>query len=152
MPVEGAKQGSGRKAAPEIRGNTLRVYVFLLRRGPSELREIQRGLELSTPSLASYHLERLVAAGYAAQNEQGQYFAIKESSGEILEGFSRVGVHLVPQLLFFAVLFTPIVGYFAFMSLHSSDYVPFLVASSVCLVGVLWYETARVWRGLSGTR
>jgi hypothetical protein len=149
--TDGKKPESGRKAAPEIRGNTLRVYLFLLRHSPSELREVQRGLELSTPSLASYHLERLVTAGYVSQNELGQYSAVKEASGDILEGFSRVGVLLVPQLLFFAVLFTPIVGYFAIMSLYSSAYVPFLALSSLCLVAVVWYQTVRVWRKLSST-
>ncbi len=128
------------------------MYLFLLRHGPSELREIQHGLELSTPSLASYHLEKLVTAGYASQNELGQYLAVREASGEILEGFSRVGGTLVPQLLFFAVLFTPIVGYFAFMSLYSSAYVPFLAFSSIFLVAVVWYQTLRVWRRLSSAK
>ncbi|MDA4114134.1 MAG: helix-turn-helix domain-containing protein [Thaumarchaeota archaeon] len=150
--TEGQKPGPGRKATPEIKGNTLRVYLFLLRRDPSELREVQRGLGLSTPSLASYHLEKLIAAGYASQNERGQYSAVREASGEILEGFSRIGVLLVPQLLFFAVLFTPVVGYFAMMSLYSSAYVPFLAVSSLCLVAVIWYQTVRVWRRLSSAR
>jgi DNA-binding transcriptional ArsR family regulator len=146
--TDGRKPVPKRKATPEIKGNTLRVYLFLLRRGPSELREIQRGLGLSTPSLVSYHLERLVAMGYASQNEQGRYCPVREASGEILDGFSRVGVLLVPQLFFFAVLFTPIVGYFALMSHYSSAYVPFLAASSLCLVAVVWYQTLRVWRRL----
>jgi len=125
------------------------VYLFLLRHGPSELREVQHGLGLSTPSLASYHLDKLVTVGYVFQNELGKYCAVKEASGDVLEGFSRVGILLVPQLLFFAVLFTPIVSYFAVESLYSSSYVPFLVVSSLCLVAVVWYQTLRVWRRLS---
>jgi len=150
--VNGQEPDSTRKTIPEIKGNTLRVYLFLLRQGPSELREVQRGLGLSTPSLASYHLDRLLTMGYASQNEAGKYYAVREVSGEILEGFSRVGVLLVPQLLFFAVLFTPIIGYFALMSLHSSAFVPFLAAASLCLVAVVWYQTILVWRRLSSTR
>jgi len=148
----GQKPSSGHRPAPEIRVNTLRVYLFLLRQGPSELRAIQRDLGLSTPSLASYHLERLVGAGYASQNERGQYCAVKEASGEILEGFSRVGVVLVPQVLFFAVFFTPVIGYFALMAASSSAYVPFLAGSSLCLVAAVWYETVRVWRRLSSAK
>lgn len=149
---DGRKTGQVRKTSPEIRGNTLKVYLFMLKHGPSELREVQRGLGLSTPSLASYHLEKLIDAGFASQNERGQYSAVTEASGEILEGFSRVGFMLVPQLLFFAVLFTPLVGYFTLMSLHSTAYVPLLAATSVCLVAVVWYQTALVWRRLSGAR
>ncbi len=139
-----------KRAQPEVRGNTLRVYLYLLRHGPSELREVQRGLALSTPSLVSYHLDKLLAAGYASQNERGQYMASKEASSDIIDGFSRIGGLLVPQLLFFAVLFTPIVGYFAVMSFYSASYLPFLVAASLALVAVVWYQTFRVWRTLSG--
>src|SRR5712692_3779289 len=88
-----------------LKGNTLRVYLHLLRHGPCELRDVQRSLEFSTPSLASYHLNRLIQAGYAAQNENGQYYSVKDASGEILEGYMRIGAVLVPQLSFFAVLF-----------------------------------------------
>jgi hypothetical protein len=139
----------GPKHPIEIRGNALRVYLYLLREGPCELREIQRGLGLSTPSLASYHLARLSSAGYASQNEGGQYYAVKEAAGEILEGFTRVGAVLIPQLFFFAVLFTPILGYFSYMALHSVSYVPFLAAASLALVGVVWYQTLRVWTSLT---
>ncbi|HYB84738.1 MAG TPA: hypothetical protein VED86_05360, partial [archaeon] len=51
------------KASPPIRGNTTRVYLFVLKNGPCELREVQRALKLSTPSLAFYHLSRLVQSG-----------------------------------------------------------------------------------------
>ena len=57
----------------EIRGNTLKIYLYLLKHGPSELREVQHGLELSSASLASYHLGKLVEAGYVSQDEVGKY-------------------------------------------------------------------------------
>lgn len=132
-----------------VRGNTLRVYLYLLQNGASELREVQRNLGFSTPSLASYHLGRLVEAGYAAQNERGQYSAVSDSTKEILEGYTRVGALVVPQLFFFAVLFTPLAGFFAFMSLSHPSYVPLLAVSSLAMVLVLWYETVRIWRRLA---
>lgn len=141
---------SERRSPPEVKGNTLRVYLFLLRHGPSELREVQRGLDMSTPSLASYHLDKLIAIGYVSQNGNGQYVASKDASSEIIDGFTRIGVILVPQLFFIAVLFTILVGYFAFMSAHSTAYVPFLIASSLALVVSVWYQTLRAWRSLSG--
>ncbi len=146
----GGRSKSERRVLPEVKGNTLRVYLFLLRHGPSELREVQRGLDMSTPSLASYHLDKLLAIGYASQNEYGQYVASKDVSSEIIDGFTRIGVILVPQLLFIAVLFTTLVCYFALMAVHSAAYVPFLIASSLALVAAVWYETFRVWRSLSG--
>ena len=132
-----------------VNGNTLRVYLFLIHSGLSELRDIQRALDFSTPSLASYHLDKLIEAGYASRNERGQYSALGDSAREILEGYSRLGSLVVPQLFFFSVLFTAVVGFFAIMSLSDVVYVPLLAAASVAMVVVLWYETARVWRRLA---
>jgi DNA-binding transcriptional ArsR family regulator len=139
---------TNKKTQKEITGNTLRTYLYLITHGPSELREVQRSLNLSTPSLASYHLSRLIEAGYVKQDEEGRYLAIKEASAEILQGYSRVGNTLVPQLFFFAVLFTILIVFFGIESIYSSDFTPYLVASSIALVALLWYESLRLWRRL----
>ena len=138
-----------KRVATEVKGNTLRVYLYLLQSGTSDLRDVQHALDFSTPSLASYHLGRLVEAGYVAQNEHGQYFAKGDSSREILEGYTKLGAFVVPQLLFFAIIFTALIGFFAFMSLSYPSYVPLLAAVSLAMVLVLWYETIRVWRRLA---
>ncbi len=138
-----------RKEASEIKGNTLRVYLYLLQAGASELRDVQRSLGFSTPSLASYHLGKLLEAGYASQNERGQYVVVGDSTREILEGYVRVGTVVFPQLFFFSVLFTAVIGFLAFMSLSVSSYVPLLTAASIALVGAFWYETIKVWRRLT---
>ncbi len=138
-----------RKETSEIKGNTLRVYLYLLQAGTSELRDVQRSLGFSTPSLASYHLGKLVEAGYASQNEHGQYIIVRDSMKEILEGYVRVGTVVFPQLFFFSVLFTAVIGFLAFMSLSVSSYVPLLVAASIALIGAFWYETIKVWRRLT---
>ncbi len=133
----------------ELKGNTLRVYLHLLRQGPCELRDVQRSLGFSTPSLASYHLGRLIETGYAAQNETGRYYSVKDASAEILEGYTRIGAILVPQLSFFAVLFTPLIVFFGLESLTNPNYVALLVLASLGLVVVVWYETVRLWRRLT---
>jgi hypothetical protein len=135
-------------ASQGIRGNTLRVYLHLVKNGPSELRDIQRGVGLSTPSLASYHLGRLVSSGYARQDEQGRYLATNEPSTEILEGYSRVGPAIVPQLFFFTVLFTILTAFFSYEVLSSSNYTLYLVGVSIAMAAALWYETLRLWRKL----
>jgi hypothetical protein len=134
---------------PDVRGNTLRVYLYLLQHSPADLRDVQHSLGLSTPSLASYHLGKLLEGGHATQNEHGQYLVVRESANTILEGYVKLGVAVVPQLAFFAMLFTTLVGYFALMSLTYPSYVPFLVANALAMVAVLWYETLRVWKRLS---
>lgn len=131
-----------------IRGNTLRAYVFITKNGPSELREVQRGLGLSTPSLASYHLGRLVEYGYAKQDELGRYAVVPGATGEILAGYSKVGAAVVPQLFFFAVMFTILGAFFSYEAISSSAYTPYLAATAAGMVVVIWYETARMWKKL----
>ena len=109
---------------------------------------MQRGVALSTASLASYHLGRLVEAGYVSQNESGKYAAKPQASGEILDGYSKIGVAVVPQLFFFAVLFTILTIFFSYESLAKGDLIVYLVATAVATVGVLWYQTVRLWRRL----
>jgi hypothetical protein len=112
------------------------------------LREVQRGLGLSTPSLASYHLGRLMDSGYVRQDEESWYVGEKEASTEILQGYSKVGNALVPQQLFFTLLFTVLITFFGFKSLNSSVFTPYLIGSSMALVVLMWFETVRLWRRL----
>ncbi|MDG6964447.1 MAG: hypothetical protein JRN27_05175 [Nitrososphaerota archaeon] len=146
------KRAGSPEAGPELRGNTLRVYLYILQHGPCELKDVQGGLGFSTASLASYHLGRLIDRGYASQDTYGRYLAAKDATGQILEGYVKVGTVVVPQLLFVSVLFTILVSYFSVMTYRSASYVPLLVASSVALVAVVWYETTRVWRRLASWR
>jgi hypothetical protein len=133
----------------EVRGNTLKVYLYLLRHGPSELRDVQRGVGLSSASLASYHLGKLSEAGFVTHDEHGRYSAVKEASDRVLEGYSRMGPAIVPQLFFFALLFTILTVFFSFEALYASGFTVYLVAVCVAMVLVFWYETVRLWRRLA---
>lgn len=133
----------------EIKGNTLRVYLYLLQSGTTELRDVQRSLGFSTPSLASYHLGKLVEAGYVSQDERGRYVVAQDATKELLEGYVRIGTVVFPQLFFFSVFFTVVVAFLAAMSLFVSAYVPFLAVASLTLVLAFWFETARVWKKLA---
>jgi hypothetical protein len=133
----------------EVRGNALKVYLYLLKHGPSELRDVQRGVGLSSASLASYHLGKLSEAGFVIQDEQGRYSAVKEASDKVLEGYSKMGPAIVPQLFFFALLFTILVAFFSFEALNASSFTMYLVAVCAAMVLVFWYETVRLWRRLA---
>jgi len=134
---------------PEVRGNTLKVYLFLLKHGPSELREIQRGLDLSSASLASYHLGKLSEANYVNQDEQGKYFAIKDASTKVLDGYSKIGPAVVPQLFFFSLLFTILASFFSIETFLGFNFAFWLVVVCIAMVAVFWYETLILWRRLT---
>jgi hypothetical protein len=133
----------------EVRGNALKIYLYLLRHGPSELRDIQRGVGLSSASLASYHLGKLSDAGFVTQDEHGRYLAVKEASDKVLEGYARMGPAIVPQLFFFALLFSVLVAFFSFEALYASGFTVYLVVVCAVMVVVFWYETVRLWRKLA---
>jgi hypothetical protein len=133
----------------EVRGNALKVYLYLLKHGPCELRDVQRGVGLSSPSLASYHLGKLSEAGFVTQDEHGRYLAVKEASDRVLEGYSRMGSAIVPQLFFFALLFTILAAFFSFEALYANGFTVYLVAVCAAMVLVFWYETVRLWGRLT---
>jgi hypothetical protein len=133
----------------EVRGNTLKVYMYLLRHGSSELRDVQRGVGLSSASLASYHLGKLLEGGFVVQDEQGRYTAVKEASVKVLDGYSRIGPAIVPQLFFFSLLFTILVAFFSYEVLYGQDFTVFLVAVCAVMVLVFWFETLRLWHKLA---
>ena len=130
----------------EVRGNALKVYLYLLKHGASELRDVQHGVGLSSASLASYHLGKLSDAGFVTQDKHGRYSAVKEASDRVLEGYSKIGPAIVPQLFFFTLLFTILVAFFSFEALYASGFTVYLVAVCAAMVLVFWYETIRLWR------
>jgi hypothetical protein len=55
----------------ELTGTTLRVYRYLYRMGkPCGIREIQRGLGLSSSSVALYHVRKLLDAGLIREERE----------------------------------------------------------------------------------
>jgi hypothetical protein len=133
----------------EIRGNTLKVYLYLLKHGPSELRDVQRELNLSSASLASYHLGKLLETGFVKQDAYGKYSAVKEAADRILEGYSKIGPAVVPQLFFFSLLFTILVVFFSVEIWSGFGFVPYLIGVSFVMLAVFWFETIRLWRKLA---
>jgi hypothetical protein len=127
------------------------VYLFVLKNGPCELREVQRALNLSTPSLAFYHLSRLVQAGVVNRTEDGRYIVVTDISADLLDGYVKFGRRIIPQLFFLTLIFTAILGYYLYLvwklPLDLDDIVTIIYSLSII---VLWYETFKVWRRLSG--
>ena len=132
----------------DLTGNTLRTYLHVLKHGPSTLSEIQLGLGFSSPSLASYHLNKLTEIGYITQDKPGTYIASKDVLGDVVVGYTKLGTVIVPQLSFFAILFSILIGFFSFEAWFVPSFTSYFEVVSVAAVVVLWYETFRLWRKL----
>jgi hypothetical protein len=142
---------TSRPSAPSIRGNTVRVYLYVLKNGPSELRDVQHALKLSSPSLAFYHLSRLVQSGVVSRTDDGRYIVATDISADLLDGYVKFGRQFIPQLFFLTLIFTGVLAYYAYLiwrvPLDLDDVVTLIYSLSII---VLWYETIKVWRRLSG--
>ncbi|TMP97122.1 MAG: hypothetical protein E6K99_09330, partial [Thaumarchaeota archaeon] len=75
----------------ELRGKTLKVYAHLLRVDSSGVREIQRELGFSSPSIALHHLEKLERLGVVGKDNVGRYFIAKKVDVGILSAFASIG-------------------------------------------------------------
>lgn len=84
-----------------LRGLTLKVYRFILKNDrPVGIREVQRALNLSSPTLALYHINKLEEAGLIRKQLDG-YVADRI----ILENLVRLRRVLVPRNSFYMMFF-----------------------------------------------
>ncbi len=135
------------KVASELKGNTLRVYWQLLRSssGAVGARETQRALGFSSPTLAAYHLEKLLDLGLV-EKERGEYRLIKVVSVGVLEQFVRLGALVLPRYTLYATMFTTLLVFYLSRLGQASLSSIFALIFGVLGTGILWYETARAWR------
>lgn len=126
-----------------LRGKGLEVYRLLLKTNkPLGIREIQRTLNLSSPSVAQYHLSKLEDAGLL-QREKGN-FVVKKI---ILEDCVRVSHFLVPRYLFYSAFSIAILiielAFFRPNVLNREFF--FAVAAMTIFIFIFVFETAKVW-------
>ena len=129
----------------ELRGRTLQTYLFLMKNSKSiGVRELQRSLGLSSPSVAYHHLEKLERMGLVEKDQYGEYSIVKNVDVSVLQAFSHVGRLLVPRFTFYAMFFTTLlVGY---ILLYQGNSNIFAIIFGVFGCGFAWYETLRTWK------
>ena len=131
----------------KLKGTTLRVYWHLLRSGkPTTIRHLQRDLSFSSPSVASYHLEKLIDMGLV-KKVRGDYELKKTVSLEVMSSFVRISHLMVPRYVFYTAFFLTLlivfmVGYASSLSLQGVFALVFGVSGLI----ITGYETWRQWR------
>ena len=87
----------------ELEGTTLKVYLYVTKQNrPVGPRKVMRDLNLSSPSVALRHLQKLEALGLLKKNIHGGYM-IKEKIN--IKGHFWIGRNLVPRLVFYSFFF-----------------------------------------------
>jgi hypothetical protein len=108
----------------ELDGTTLCVYAYLVKEGRAVgPREVMRGANLNSSSVAHWHLQKLESLELVAKNEYGEYVA-KDRVG--ISGHWWFGRRLVPRLIFYAFFFMGI-----FVAEISVILIPFLLRGQI---------------------
>ena len=90
-------------ANEELEGITLNVYLHVVKKGkPVGPRDVMKSANLSSPSVAYRHLQKLEDQGYLQKNEYGEY-TIKSKAH--ITGFTWLGKRLVPKMWLYSLLF-----------------------------------------------
>lgn len=133
----------------ELKGKTLLVYWYLLRQPTHTVgvREVQRSLNFSSPSIAVHHLQKLENLGLIEKKSTGEYVLEEEVKVGILRFFIRMGSFLIPRYLFYSVLFTTMLATYLIVSFVAQVLPSFYaLAFGVIALIIFWIETIRLWR------
>jgi hypothetical protein len=154
LPVRDFKDGwyrvtdatDKKKIDAQLRGNTLRVYLYVLKlRGDTVgVRQVQRALGFSSPTLAVHHLEKLRDLGLLAK-ESTEYRLIQEIDVGIFKQFVRMGDIFVPRQMIYAVAFTTLLIYYLFELGELNFYSVYALILAVTGTLTMWFETFRAW-------
>jgi predicted DNA-binding transcriptional regulator len=131
-----------------LRGKDWEVYWLLLKTGRSlSVREVQKALRFSSPSVAQHHLEQLRQLGLVQKQEAGgQYLLVSEVKIGVLRHFVKLGRLLFPRYFFYAVFSTTFyAAYLLFLIQGITRESLFIVAFGAIVSAVFWYEAVRVW-------
>jgi predicted DNA-binding transcriptional regulator len=89
-----------------LQGKTLRIYSYLLTHNEAGIRELQRNLGLSSSSVVTHHIKKLIEQGLIRQNpETNKYTVVKEVRIGVLSLYTRFGRYLIPTNLFLTTFF-----------------------------------------------
>jgi len=135
------------KIDDQLKGNTLKVYMFLLK-SPSMsvgIREVQRRLKFSSPTLAQYHLDKLRELGLV-RKESTEYMLVSDVKVGVLRQFYRFGAVLVPRFISYAVLFTVLLGFLFFIVTEVTLVAVYAFVLAGFAAAIFWYETAKAMR------
>ena len=130
-----------------LKGRTMSVYALLLSQGEMGVREVQRELGFSSPSLALHHLTKLSELDLVKKDKDGIYSVSKNVRVGSLSLFIKLGSRLLPRFLFLGTLFTAMLVlyllFFVSWPLTGGDIM--FIALSVVAIIIVFHESRRIW-------
>ncbi|MEM1563929.1 MAG: hypothetical protein QW161_04580 [Candidatus Bathyarchaeia archaeon] len=114
---------------------------------PMSIREVQKALHFSSPSVAQHHLEQLREIGLVQKQEVGgHYYLIGEVKIGVLRHFVKLGKLLFPRHLFYAVFSATFYATHLILTMSNLTRESlFLIVFGAIVTAIFWFETMRVW-------
>jgi len=132
------------RAEDILEGTTRKVFRFVYRQHkPVGVHDVQRGLGLSSPSVAHYHIAKLLKAGML--KEEGDGYVVEKA---VFEHMIRIRRTVLPLQVGYAAFFvTALMALVTIMrpTLLSSAYV-FAVVVVAVAVGISMYEAFKAMK------
>jgi predicted DNA-binding transcriptional regulator len=132
----------------ELKGKTLLVYWYLLQQPTHTVgvREVQRALGFSSPSIAVHHLDKLQDLGLVSKKGTGEYELEEEVKVGILRLFTRMGRFVVPRYLFYSILFSTMLATYLVVCVIGQIFPSFYALAFGLIASIVfWFETIRLW-------
>ncbi len=111
------------------------------------VRQVQRTLRFSSPSVAQHHLERLRELGLVQkQDVGGSYSLTAEVKIGVLRHFVKLGRLMFPRYFFYAVFSTA--SFFTYILVLMQGLTRenlFVIFFGAIVSIIFWYEAFRVW-------
>ena len=133
----------------KLRGKAWKVYWLLLKNGqPMSVREVERALGFSSPSVAQHHLEQLRQLGLVKKEKiGGNYTLVSKVKIGVLRHFIKLGRLMFPRYVFYALFSSAF--YIAYLTTLLQSFTRenlFVIAFGAIVVFIFWYEAFRFWR------
>ena len=130
-----------------LKGRTMSVYALLLSNGEMGVRDVQRSLGFSSPSLALHHLTKLSELDLVTKDMDGVYSVKRTIRVGSLSLFIKFGTRLLPRFLFLGTLFSAmlVIYLIAFMSWPLTGGDIMFISMSLIAILLSFYETRRIW-------
>lgn len=130
-----------------LKGRTMSVYALLVSQGAMGVRDVQRTLGFSSPSLALHHLTKLLELELVSKDEHGVYEVTRTVRVGSLSLFVKLGSRLLPRFLFLVTFVAAMMAFYlaAFASWPPSGSDIMFLALGLVTVIVVLYESRRLW-------
>ena len=140
LPVKNSGKLNRDEIVSNLTGRTLMVYFVLLNKKTIGVRELQRHLNLSSPSVAKYHLEKLVDL-HLIENRNGIYHLDRKADLPLLTSWVLIGKLLFPKAIFAAIFFTILfTGYLLFIYSNWNKDSMFVILLGCGIMIYIWLD------------